>query len=325
MSSTVASLRSLIPISKRSIMSNLSEENRYKLIDGKAIASKIQQELKEEIKCLQREKQITPGVAVVLVGERPDSQTYVRMKKAAAEEVGVNFFLKSAPSTITQEELLKTVEDLNRDERVHGIIVQLPLPEHIHEEKILDAISLEKDVDGFHPSNIGRLAMRGRQPLCYPCTPLGCLELLERSGVNLEGKKVVVIGRSNIVGIPFSLICLHRNATVTVCHSKTNDLPEETRRADILIAAAGKPGLVRRDWVKKGAVVIDVGTNAVEDSTRKTGYRLVGDVAFEEVIDIVSKITPVPGGVGPMTVTMLLKNTVQCAWRFSEKTESAPQ
>jgi len=225
-------------------------------------------------------------------------------------------FLKKYPATITQKELLDVVNDINQNNEVHGLIVQLPLPEHIDEKIVLDSINYEKDIDGLHPMNIGALCMKGREPKFVSCTPRGCIELLDRIGISLDGKNVVVLGRSNIVGVPAAMLCMHRNATVTICHSRTKDLPGVVRQADILIAAVGKPELVKKDWVKPGAVVIDVGINAVDDSTKKAGYRLVGDVAYDEVKEVASRITPVPGGVGPMTVAMLLKNTVIAAQRI---------
>lgn len=258
-------------------------------------------------------------MAVVLVGTRKDSQTYVRKKKESAEKVGMNFVLKEVPETISQEELLKIVKELNNDPKIHGLIVQLPLPSHIDEVTILDAVDYAKDIDGFHPLNMGALAMKGREPKFVSCTPKGCIELLDRSGVNLDGKNVVVIGRSNIVGVPAALLCLKKNATVTICHSRTTDLPGEVRKADVIIAAVGKALMVKKDWVKPGAVVIDVGMNALDDPTRKLGYRLVGDVDYNEVKEVASLITPVPGGVGPMTVAMLLQNTLTAAKRSIQK------
>jgi 5,10-methylene-tetrahydrofolate dehydrogenase/methenyl tetrahydrofolate cyclohydrolase len=237
------------------------------------------------------------------------------MKKKACAEVGITSFGHDVPADVSQEELLKIVQDLNANPEVHGILVQLPLPDHIDEEEILGAVSLDKDVDGFHPINIGRLSMKRRDPLYAPCTPKGCIELLDRMGVEIEGKRAVVLGRSNIVGLPVAMLLLHRNATLTVCHSRTKDLPGVVREADILIAAVGRAEMVRADWVKPGAVVIDVGVNAVDDPTREKGYRLTGDVAFDEVKEVASMITPVPGGVGPMTIAMLLRNTTDGAKR----------
>jgi 5,10-methylene-tetrahydrofolate dehydrogenase/methenyl tetrahydrofolate cyclohydrolase len=285
------------------------------LIDGKEIAATIRGEVKAEVESMKARYGKVPGLATVLVGERPDSQSYVRMKKKACAELGITSFGHDLPADISQEELLKLVRDLNANPDVHGILVQLPLPDHIDEEGILAAIDLEKDVDGFHPINIGRLSMKRRDPLFVPCTPKGCIELLDRTGVEIEGKRAVVLGRSNIVGLPVAMLLLHRNATLTICHSRTKNLPDVVRGADILIAAVGRAEMVRGDWVKPGAVVIDVGVNSVDDPTRERGYRLVGDVAFDEVKEVAAAITPVPGGVGPMTIAMLMRNTTDSAKR----------
>jgi len=251
------------------------------------------------------------------VGQRKDSATYVRSKKKACEEAGIASFGVELDEAVTQEALEAEVERLNGREDVHGILVQLPLPGHIDEEKVLEKIRIEKDVDGFHPENIGRLCMKGRTPpFAIPCTPKGCIELIERSGVTLDGKRAVVLGRSNIVGLPASLLLTHRNATVTVCHSRTIDLPSIVREADIIIAAIGRANFVKKEWVKPGAVVIDVGINAVDDPTSKKGYKLVGDVDYDGVSEVASMITPVPGGVGPMTIAMLMVNTVEAAERY---------
>ena len=285
------------------------------LIDGKAIAATIRQEIRNEVDAMREHHGKVPGLATVLVGARKYSQTYVRMKKRACEEAGIRSFGHDLPADISQDELLEVVRDLNANPEVDGILVQLPLPDHIDDEEILGAVSLEKDVDGFHPLNIGRLSMKRRDPLFVPCTPKGCIELLDRSGVSIEGKRAVVLGRSNIVGLPVAMLLLHRNATVTICHSRTQDLPEVVRQADILIAAVGRPEMVRGDWVNPGAVVIDVGVNAVDDPGSERGYRLVGDVAFDEASEVAAAITPVPGGVGPMTIAMLLRNTLDGALR----------
>mmetsp|Transcript_9734 Transcript_9734/g.15945 ORF Transcript_9734/g.15945 Transcript_9734/m.15945 type:complete len:297 (+) Transcript_9734:128-1018(+) len=286
-----------------------------KIIDGKAIAATIRGELKVEVEAIKAKTGKVPGLAVVLATDRKDSETYTRMKKKMAEECGMKSFGHTLPSTVTQDELIEVVRKLNSDQDVHGILVQLPLPKHINEEEVLAEISIDKDVDGFHPLNIGRLSMKSRDPLFTPCTPKGCIELLKRTGVKIEGKRAVVLGRSNIVGLPAAMLLLHANATVTICHSRTEDLPGVVREADILIAAVGKAEIVKGSWVKPGAVVIDVGTNDAPDPTSKTGYRLVGDVAFDEVKQVASAITPVPGGVGPMTIAMLLSNTVDSAKR----------
>jgi len=286
-----------------------------KRIDGKALSETILKEITAEVEILKKEKGITPGLAVILVGDRKDSSTYVRMKRLAAEKVGMKMFLKEEPANITQEDLIKLVKEINENKEVHGLIVQMPLPNHIDERAVLDAVNYEKDVDGLHPLNIGALCMKGRDPRFVSCTPKGCIEILDRKGISLDGKNVAVIGRSNIVGIPVAMLCLHRNATVTICHSKTQNIEQVVKRADIVIAAVGKAEMVKKDWIKEGAVVIDVGINAVDDSTKKAGYRLVGDVDYNGVKEVASLITPVPNGVGPMTVAMLLKNTLLGAQR----------
>jgi 5,10-methylene-tetrahydrofolate dehydrogenase/methenyl tetrahydrofolate cyclohydrolase len=299
-------------------LSYLQLKEKYvsaQIIDGKAIAATIREEIKAEVEAMQARHGQAPGLATVLVGERKDSQTYVRMKKKACAEVGIVSFSHDLPADISQEALLKIVQELNANPEVHGILVQLPLPDHIDEEEILAAVNLEKDVDGFHPINIGRLSMKRREPLFVPCTPKGCIELLDRTGVAIEGKRAVVLGRSNIVGLPVAMLLLHRNATLTICHSRTQDLPAIVRQADILVAAVGRAEMVRGDWIKPGTVVIDVGINAVDDPTAKSGYRLVGDVAFNEAKEVAAAITPVPGGVGPMTIAMLLRNTLDSAKR----------
>lgn len=287
-----------------------------RLIDGREIAATIRSEIKQEVDKMAVGK---PGLATVLVGMRPDSATYVRMKIKACKECGIMSVHRSLPEESSEEDVLHVVEELNADDTVHGILVQLPLPTHIDETRVLSAIPIEKDVDGFHPLNIGTLAMRGRTPLFVPCTPRGCIELLKRSGVDIAGKNAVVIGRSNIVGLPVSLLLLRENATVTVCHSKTDDLPSVVRRADIVIAAVGRAEMVRAHWLKPGCAVIDVGTNSKDDPSRKSGYRLVGDVNFEECRKVASMITPVPGGVGPMTIAMLLRNCTEAAKRAYTK------
>jgi len=292
------------------------------IIDGKAISATIREEIKAEVQEMKTKYGKVPGLATVLVGERKDSESYVRSKKKACAKVGITSFSHDLPETVSQEELLKIVKDLNANPEVHGILVQLPLPEHIDDEEILGAISLEKDVDGFHPINIGRLSMKRRDPLYVPCTPKGCIELLDRSGVQIEGKNAVVLGRSNIVGLPVAMLLLHRNATVTICHSRTKDLPSVVRQADILIAAVGRAQMVKRDWIKPGAVIIDVGVNAIDDPESKKGYRLVGDVDYQEALEVASAITPVPKGVGPMTIAMLLRNTMDSAKRFMDREQA---
>ena len=285
------------------------------LIDGKVIAAQVYDEILAEVTELKEKHGITPGLATVLVGENPASQTYVRSKQRKCSQLGFHSVGEVLPIDATQEEVDAVVKRLNSDPSIHGILVQLPLPKHLDEEQVLGAISLEKDVDGFHPLNIGRLAMKGRDPLFVPCTPAGCIQLLDRSGVEIEGAEAVILGRSNIVGLPVAMLLLHRNATVTICHSRTKDLAATCRRADILIAAVGRPNMVKSDWVKPGAAVIDVGINRVEDPAAKRGYRLVGDVDFDDVKEVAGHITPVPGGVGPMTIAMLMLGTLAGAKR----------
>ena len=283
------------------------------IIDGKAIAARMQDDIAAAVQKMKAEHGVTPGLAAVLVGDNPASRQYVGMKRRRCAKVGIESFGYELPADTPQEELEALIRDLNADPKVHGILVQLPLPDHLDEERVLSAISLEKDVDGFHPINIGRLAMKGREPLFIPATPYGCMVLLDEVGAEISGANAVVLGRSNIVGLPVAMLLLHRNATITICHSRTKDLPAVTREADILIAAVGRPEMVRKDWVKPGAIVIDVGSNRIEDPTSEKGYRWVGDVAFDEVKEVAGAITPSPGGVGPMTITMLLKNTLRAA------------
>jgi len=285
------------------------------IIDGKQIAADIRQEIAAEVAALKAATGKVPGLAVVLVGSRKDSETYVRSKKKACAEVGFDSYGTDLPEDATEDELLKVVEAYNADPNVHGILVQLPLPKHINEATILDAISISKDVDGFHPQNIGSLAMRGREPTFVSCTPKGCIELLKRSGVEIAGKTAVVVGRSNIVGLPAALLLQNRDATVAMVHSRTPNAKEVCQKADIVIAACGRAEMVKGDWIKPGAVVIDVGINAVDDASAKRGYRLVGDVDFKGASEHASMITPVPGGVGPMTIAMLLQNTLEGAKR----------
>jgi methylenetetrahydrofolate dehydrogenase (NADP+)/methenyltetrahydrofolate cyclohydrolase len=284
-----------------------------KIIDGKIAGEQIRSEVTADVQKLIALGKPRPGLATVLVGENPASQVYVKSKQKACAEAGIESFGFVLPATATQVEVESLVQQLNADPKVNGILVQLPLPAGLDEEKILNTISIQKDVDGFHPLNIGRLAQKGRDPLFIPCTPAGCMYLLEREIPNLEGINAVVLGRSNIVGMPVALLLVRANATVTICHSRTKNLPEVVRQADILVAAVGRAEMVRGDWLKPGVVVIDVGINRVEDSTKPRGYRLVGDVAYEEALQVAGAITPVPGGVGPMTIAMLLKNTLKAA------------
>jgi 5,10-methylene-tetrahydrofolate dehydrogenase/methenyl tetrahydrofolate cyclohydrolase len=286
-----------------------------KIIDGKEIAAEVRAEVGKGVEALIASGGPRPGLATVLVGDNPASHTYVKSKRKASAELGIESFPHELPATATQEEVEGLVRKLNLDPKVHGILVQLPLPAGLDEESVLKAISIEKDVDGFHPLNIGRLAQKGREPLFVPCTPSGCLVLLKKAGAKLSGARAVVLGRSNIVGMPAALLLVKEDATVTICHSRTRDLPGVCREADILIAAIGKMEMVRGDWIKPGAYVIDVGINRKEDATTKTGYRLVGDVAFDEAVQVAGAITPVPGGVGPMTIALLMQNTLHAAQR----------
>jgi methylenetetrahydrofolate dehydrogenase (NADP+)/methenyltetrahydrofolate cyclohydrolase len=283
------------------------------IIDGKTIATETRQEVADDVAAMVAAGKPRPGLATVLVGEDPASQSYVRSKQKACEQAGIESFGYKLEASISQGELEDLVRKLNDDPKVNGILVQLPLPAGLDEERVLNLISLNKDVDGFHPVNIGRLAQKGRNPLFIPCTPFGCIYLLEQSGVKLEGANAVVLGRSNIVGMPVALLLVRKNATVTICHSRTKNLSDVVRRADVLVVAIGKGEMVRGDWVKPGAAVIDVGMNRIADPTHPKGYRLAGDVCFSEVSQVAGWITPVPGGVGPMTIAMLLKNTVRAA------------
>lgn len=283
------------------------------LIDGKAVAAAVLAECKEEIQALQQQG-IQPGLAVVLVGEDPASQVYVGSKVKTCGELGMHSKKIVLPAATTQEELLAVVHELNQDPTIHGILVQSPPPAHIHEEEIIRAIDPRKDVDGFHPENVAKLVLEDPSGF-VPCTPAGSMRLLAAAGIDTQGAKVVVLGRSMIVGKPMALLLMAKNAnaTVTVAHSRSRDLPALCRDADILIAAVGRPEMVKADWVKEGAVVIDVGINRVPDASKKSGFRLTGDVAFDEVAPKCKAITPVPGGVGPMTIAMLMKNTLQAA------------
>ncbi|MGN0138026.1 MAG: bifunctional methylenetetrahydrofolate dehydrogenase/methenyltetrahydrofolate cyclohydrolase FolD [Candidatus Methanomethylophilaceae archaeon] len=291
-----------------------------KLILGKEVSEEIYGELRQRIDAL-KARGVTPGLAVVLVGEDPASQVYVRKKGEMCESLGMKSVTVRMPAETTQGELMAKVDELNNDPTIHGFLVQLPLPSHLDEEQVINAISPSKDVDCFHPTNVGRVLIGN--PDFLPATPAGVQQMIIRSGIETSGKHVVVIGRSNIVGKPMAAMMLQRglgaDSTVTVVHSRTKDLPSITRQADILIVAIGKPRFVTPDMVKDGAVVIDVGTNRIEDPTHPKGSRLVGDVDFEAVKDKVSAITPVPGGVGPMTICMLMANAVKAAERASER------
>jgi methylenetetrahydrofolate dehydrogenase (NADP+) / methenyltetrahydrofolate cyclohydrolase len=283
------------------------------LIDGKAIAQQVRDGVAAQVAKRTAAGKPQPVLATVLVGDRPDSAAYVASKGKACQELGMGSVSEHLPADATQEQVEALVMRLNADPKNSGILVQLPMPAHIDEERVLTLINIEKDVDGFSPINIGRLAQKGREPLFVPCTPYGCIYLLEQAGVKIEGAHAVVLGRSNIIGMPAALLLINRNATVTVCHSRTRDLPAVIHQADILIAAIGRTEMVRGDWIKPGAAVIDVGINSVPDATKKSGHRLVGDVNFNEAKEVAGWITPVPGGVGPMTIAMLMKATLHAA------------
>ena len=290
-----------------------------KKIDGREIALAIHREIGREAARLFEETGQRPGLATVLIGADPASISYVTAKKKACERDGIRSIGHELRSDVSQLEVLELLGELACDPLVHGILLQLPLPEALDERVILAAIPVHKDVDGFHPENLGRLGLRNEEAAFTPCTPAGIIEILKRSGVEIRGKNAVVVGRSKIVGLPISLLLLRESATVTVCHSVTRDLGEMTRQADILVAAIGRPAMITGAMVKQGAVVIDVGMNRVEDASKKRGYRLVGDCAFEEVAERASLITPVPGGVGPMTIAMLMRNTLMAGQKAANR------
>jgi methylenetetrahydrofolate dehydrogenase (NADP+)/methenyltetrahydrofolate cyclohydrolase len=291
------------------------------IIDGKQVATGMREELKVEVAKL-KEKGIVPGLGVILVGDDPASVSYVTAKERACEEIGIYSENKRLDTGTSQKQLISLVKKMNKDPKIHGILVQLPLPKGLNEAEVLQTIDPAKDVDGFHPTNVGRMVVGEKAFL--PCTPHGVIQLLIRSGVTIEGANVVIVGRSNIVGKPLANMLIQKsaigNATVTVCHTRTRDVAYHTRQADIVIVAAGRPNTITADMIKEGAVVVDVGVNRIEDATKKQGFRLVGDVDFEVVKEKASLITPVPGGVGPMTITMLLYNTVESAKRTAGST-----
>tara|TARA_Y100000590_G_scaffold263219_1_gene295373 strand:+ start:474 stop:1316 length:843 start_codon:yes stop_codon:yes gene_type:complete len=273
------------------------------LIDGKKVAAELREELKKEVKGLKTQYNKIPGLTVILIGEDAPSKIYVKNKEKSANEIGLKSEVIRYPDTVEEKTVLEKIKELNNDESVSGILVQLPLPKHIDKQKVIETISPRKDVDGFHPMNVGNLSSGYNSSI--PCTPLGCYLLLKKIEKNLSGKKAVIIGRSNLNGKPMTQLLLKENCTVTITHSKTKNLKNECLQADILVAAVGMPGLVKGDWIKKDAIVIDVGIN-------KTDKGIVGDVAFDEVSKVAKAITPVPGGVGPMTIACLLKNTIEC-------------
>jgi methylenetetrahydrofolate dehydrogenase (NADP+) / methenyltetrahydrofolate cyclohydrolase len=294
------------------------------ILDGKAIAARVQDEVATAVKAMKEKSGVTPGLAAVIVGENAASQMYVKMKRNRCAEAGIESFGYELPADISQEALEGIIVQLNNDPKVHGILVQLPLPDHLDDQLILQKISLDKDVDGFHPINIGRLAMKGREPEFVPATPYGCMVLLREAeklvpGFKIAGSNAVVLGRSNIVGMPMSLLLVKANATVSIVHSKTKDISEMLHDADIVVGAMGRPEMIKGRWLKKGAVVIDVATIKVDDPTNSKGYVWKGDIEFETAKERVAAITPVPGGVGPMTIVMLLKNTLRGAEIAIEK------
>ncbi len=286
-------------------------DNSDKIIDGKLISKQIIDEVKDAASKMA----VKPGLALILAGNDPASEIYVRNKGKVCEELGFYSVTEKYPDTVTEELILERVRYFNNDDKIHGILVQLPLPKHINESKVIEAINYKKDVDGFHPVNAGRLLIGEKSFI--PCTPAGIMELMKRYNVETSGKNVVVIGRSNIVGKPIAALLMQKNknanSTVTVCHSGTHDIPFFTRNTDIIIAAIGKPGFLKGDMIKEGCVIIDVGINRIEDKTKKSGSRITGDVNFDECLPKASKITPVPGGVGLMTIAMLMKNTLESA------------
>jgi 5,10-methylene-tetrahydrofolate dehydrogenase/methenyl tetrahydrofolate cyclohydrolase len=289
------------------------------IIDGTAVAERLRSEIAADAARFKEQFGYPPGLGVVLVGDDPASAQYVRMKRKACEQAGMISIPHLLPGGSTQEEVEAAVRSLNDDPTVHGILVQLPLPSHLDEEAVLRMVSLEKDADGLHPENIGLLGMKGREPLFTPATPTGCIVLLKEVGATIESANAAVVGRSNIVGLPVALMLIKENATVTVCHSRTRDLPSFVRSADIVIAAIGKANFIKGDWLKPGAVVIDVGTNKIDDPADPRGYRWVGDVDFESACQVAGAISKVPGGVGPMTITMLMQNTMKAAWRIASR------
>lgn len=285
------------------------------IIDGRAVAKRLQGEIGKAVLDFENVAGFVPGLGVVLVGDDAASAMYVRMKRRACERVGIHSKAEILPASATQAEVENAVRSYNGDPSIHGILVQLPMPDHIDEEAVLNEVSLAKDVDGIHPMNLGRLGMRGREPSFTPATPTGVMTLINETGAQVEGAEAVVIGRSNIVGLPVALMLANANATVTICHSRTRDLPAVIKRADIVVAAVGRAEFVKGDWLKTGAVVIDVGSNSLPDANSEKGYRYVGDVDYAAGLAVAGHITKVPGGVGPMTITMLLANTLKAAQR----------
>ena len=280
-----------------------------KLLDGKQLSKKINLEIKQKIQELQKTTKQKPGLAVVIIGDKKDSLLYVNMKRKVCREIGIDSKMIHLSENFTTSNVIDIIKIINNDNTINGILVQLPLPQHINEEEVLTSVSLEKDVDGFHSSNIGNVAMENRTPLFTPCTPLGCIRLIDEYNIDLLGKNVVVIGKSNIVGLPISLMLMKRNATVTVCHKHTQNLQQITNNADIIVSACGQAEMIKSDWVKEGVTIIDIGISYITDPENPEKKKVVGDIEFSSVSKVASYITPVPGGVGPMTVSMLMENT----------------
>ena len=289
------------------------------ILDGKKTAEKITSQLKNILKNMSQQ----PGLGIILVGDRPDSKVYIKMKKKECEKLGIINFDVGLSEASTEKQVIEEIHKMNQDPQIHAILIQLPLPEHLkaRERIILNEISIEKDVEGFHALNVGNLCLNANLDIsmCYPCTPIGCMELLKEYNIALKGKHVVIVGKSNTVGLPLGLLCLHENATVSFCHIFTEDLKSHTQRADILIVACGKAHLIGADHIKEGVIIIDIGINKVLDQSSPKGYKLVGDVDFEAVRDKVAAISPVPGGVGPMTIAMLMRNTICLANKILEE------
>ena len=282
------------------------------LINGKNISQNILNTLANKVKELKKEN-IKPGLGIILVGNREDSVSYVKMKTRVCMEIGIKSIDIKLSENIDEEKIIEEIEKLNIDSTIHGILVQLPLPKHINRDKVLNMIDIKKDVDGFHPYNMGNLAINRLDYCIIPCTPEGCIKLLDSYNIEIEGKHVVVIGKSNVVGLPLSLLFMHREATVSVCHYKTQNIKTITKLADILVVACGQPKMINREYIKKGCIIVDIGINSIEDKTKKSGYKLVGDVDIDDVKEICSAITPVPGGIGPMTIAMLMSHTIEAA------------
>jgi 5,10-methylene-tetrahydrofolate dehydrogenase/methenyl tetrahydrofolate cyclohydrolase len=285
------------------------------LLDGKQISEELDKEYLIEIEELKKNN-ITPCLSVILVGDRPDSLSYIKMKKKKCDKLGIGILILKMNENINEIDIIEQIETFNKDMNIHGIIVQLPLPEHIITDNVLDKIDINKDVDGFHYSNIGKMTLN-KEVLFKPCTPEGCLTLLDKYNIDLFGKDIVIIGKSNIVGLPLSIMLMHKEATVTVCHIHTKNIENKVKNADVLFVACGCPKLIKKEWLKKDVIIVDIGINKIEDKNKKSGFRLVGDVDFENCKEVASYITPVPNGIGPMTVSILIKHTIMSCFRLN--------